>query len=190
MKLVSGTRLRILSFDLETLAAGYADPAWVPDKITCAAWSWVGEKRVHSLITGKDGFFSRELRGERIRPLLDAIAESDTLIGHNVVRFDLRTLQAECMRFGFPKLRPVRVQDTIRLGKTKGLKKGQDDLSYMVGSPVRKQTMNWEQWDRAYEEDDWATVISRCVTDVKGHKVLWERLRDRGYLQAPTMWAP
>src|SRR6187551_823836 len=40
--------LRILDFDVETVAAGFADPNWVPQKITCVAWSWIGEEKVHS----------------------------------------------------------------------------------------------------------------------------------------------
>lgn len=190
MRWRSTGRQRILDFDIETLAAGYADPAWVPDKITCAAWSWVGEKKVHSLITGKDGFFSREIRGQRLAPLLEAIGEADMLIGHNIVRFDLRVLQAECVRCGLPNLPAVKVQDTIRLVKTKGLKKGQDDLSVMLGSPVKKKAMNWEEWDRAYEQDGWAEVIDRCVTDVKGHKIMWERLREDDRLLAVRVWMP
>lgn len=162
----------------------------MPDKITCAAWSWVGEETVASLVTGKDGFFSRELRGQRLTPLLDAINQADILIGHNVLRFDLRTLRAELIRCGLPDLPRIKVQDTIRLGKVKGLKKSQDDLSIMVGSRLRKQTMNWEQWDRAYEEEGWGEVISRCESDVRQHKVLWQRLRDRGLLKPPVVWAP
>src|SRR5690349_13816195 len=42
----------ILDFDVETIAAGFADPDWVPQKITCVAWSWVGEDTVHSRICG------------------------------------------------------------------------------------------------------------------------------------------
>src|SRR5579884_2800602 len=53
---------RILDFDLETLAAGYADPAWVPDKITCISASWVGDDHVHVWITGQDGYWSRQER--------------------------------------------------------------------------------------------------------------------------------
>jgi hypothetical protein len=34
---------RILDFDIECVAAGYADPEWVPSHITAIAWSWVDE---------------------------------------------------------------------------------------------------------------------------------------------------
>ena len=39
---ISQVTPRVLDFDVETVAAGFADPDWVPQKITCVAWSWVG----------------------------------------------------------------------------------------------------------------------------------------------------
>ena len=39
---------RILDFDCETLAAGFADPEWVPNRITAIAWSWIGTDDVHT----------------------------------------------------------------------------------------------------------------------------------------------
>lgn len=190
LKLVPLRSARILDFDLETLAAGYADPQWVPDKITCAAWSWVGEQEVRSLTTGKDGFFNGTVRGARLKPLLDAIAEADVVTGHNLFRFDLRVLNAECIRCGLDSLRPLMVQDTIRLPRTKGLKKGQDDLSVILGNPLRKKTMNWAEWDAAYEEDRWPEVIERCESDVLQHKALRAKLLERKLLRAPTRWTP
>jgi DNA polymerase elongation subunit (family B) len=181
---------RVLVFDLETLAAGYADPSWVPDKITVAAWSWLDENGVESLTTGKDGFFSARLRGERLGPLLDAIREADMLVGHNILRFDLPVLQAESIRCDLPPLGPVLTHDTIRLLRTKGLKKGQDDLSVMVGSPLKKKTLNWSEWDRAYEEDGWPVPVERCVSDVRQNKTLYRRLLERGVLRPERMWRP
>ena len=184
---------RILDFDLETLAAGYADPAWVPDKITVAAWAWVQHPTetsgVRSLSTGKDGFFSKRIRGERLRPLLEAIDEADILTGHNLLRFDLRVLNAECMRCGLPTLGRQRVEDTIVLPKSKGFKKGQDDMSVTLGNPLRKKTMNWAEWDEAYEEEGWPEVIERCESDVLQHMALREKVRERGLLRTRT-WAP
>lgn len=165
---------RVLCFDLETLAAGYADPSWVPDKITVAAWSWLDESRVDFLTTGKDGFFSAGLRGERLRPLHAAIAEADMVIGHNIIRFDLPVLQAEAMRCGLPTLGPLKVHDTIKVVRSKGFKKGQDDMSVTFGSPLKKKTLNWAEWDKAYETDGWPVPIERCVTDVQQHKALYQ----------------
>lgn len=183
-------RRRTLCFDLETLAAGYADPAWVPDKITVAAWSWLDDDEVCSLSTGKDGFWSRKIRGERLQPLVEALRSCDMAVGHNVLRFDCPVLQAELIRCGQPPLGPLLVHDTIRLLKTKGLKKGQDDLSVMSGSPYAKETKNWSEWDVAYEDDGWPEVISRCKTDVQQNKWLYQELHDRGLLKPARMWRP
>lgn len=68
---------RVLDFDIETVAAGFADPDWVPQKITCVAWSWIGEDRVESRICGPEGIFGDPSRRRvMLEPLLQAIAES------------------------------------------------------------------------------------------------------------------
>lgn len=187
---VSKRDRRVLCFDLETLAAGYADPAWVPDKITVAAWSWMDGNHVEHLITGKDGFFSRRLRGERLAPIYEAIRQADLVVGHNVLRFDLGVLQAEAMRCGLKTLGPVRVRDTIRVVKSKGFKKGQDDMSVTFGNPLKKKSLNHSEWDDAYEEDGWPIPIERCVTDVQQNIELFRRQLDRGVLKPETLWRP
>lgn len=188
---VSKRKRRVLCFDLETLAAGYADPSWVPDKITVAAWSWIGETRVESLITGKDGFFSARLRGERLEPLYAAIRAADVVVGHNIVRFDLPVLQAEALRCGLPTLGPVKTHDTIRIVRTKGFKKGQDDMSVTFGSPLKKKTLNWAEWDQAYEADGWPVPVERCVTDVQQNKTLYRKQLERGdVLKSERWWRP
>jgi DNA polymerase elongation subunit (family B) len=190
LKWGSGRTLRTLAFDLETLAAGFADPDWVPQKITCAAWSWVDEKRVHSVITDKDGFFSARLRAERLRPFLDVLATADVVMGHNLLRFDLPVLNAEMLRCGVNPLKPIRVQDTIRLPKTKGLKKGQDNLSTVLGTTAQKQAMTWAEWDMAYEEDGWREIRSRAESDVVQNKEMWQRMKDEGWSKPAVWWKP
>lgn len=182
--------LRVLDFDLETLAAGFADPNWVPQKITCVAWSWVGEDRVRSLITGKDGFFSARLRAERLRPFLDVLAIADMVTGHNLLRFDLPVLNAEVLRCGDDPLEEVLVQDTIRLPKAKGLKKGQDNLSTVLGTTAQKQGMTWAEWDMAYEEESWREIRSRAESDVVQHKEMRQRMLDEGWSKPAVWWKP
>lgn len=175
---------------METLAAGYADPNWVPHKITCAAWSWIGEDRIHSVITGKDGFFDHGLRVKRLRPLLDAIAEADVLTGHNIIRYDLPVLNAEIMRSAGKPLDPIMAEDTIRLPKTKGLKKGLDNLSHILGVPASKLPLNWAEWDEAYEEKGWPEVIRRCESDVVLHKQERQAAIDAGWSKPARRWTP
>ncbi len=190
VRVIPAPEPRVLDFDIETLAAGYADPSWVPDKITAVAWSWVGSKRVY-VKCNPYAYFDREGRREMIQPLLQAIGDADIVQGHNIVRFDLRVLQAECMRLGLPLLPELKVIDTMRLPKAKGYKKGQDDLAVAVGLKESKQKMGWQEWDDAYEEGPpWTTVRSRVVSDVRQHKALTEELQRRGMVKPPSVWRP
>ena len=183
-------QLKILDFDIETLAAGFADPNWVPQKITCISWSWIGSDEVKSVTTGKDGFFDKRIRGKRIAQFLKEFEEADIVTGHNLLRFDLPVLNAECILCGLGKLPSIRVQDTMKLPKTKGLKKGLDNIGIMLGSPQEKQAMNWAEWDSAYEVDGWPEIISRCESDVLLHKQIRQAMIDEDILGPITTWTP
>lgn len=178
---------RILDFDVETIAAGFADPQWVPQKITCVAWSWVGEDICHSKICGPTGIFGNPgRRASMLKPLLKAIGEADMVTGHNILRFDLRVVNAECMRLGLPVIRRVLVDDTMRLPKSTGFKKGQDVLGKLYRLERGKLALNWQDWQDAYDEKGWPTVRERAESDVLMHKEIREELRSLGYLKTPV----
>lgn len=174
---------RILDFDIETVAAGFADPAWVPQDVTCIAWSWIGEEKVSS-VTRLDGAEKMLVR------FLEEYERADILTGHNIIRFDLPVLNAEVIRHGLPALGPKMVQDTMRLPKSKGLKKGQDVLGKMLGTPTDKLPLNWWEWRDAYNEPGWKTVVLRCEGDVIQHKQIRQRMQERNLLAAPRIWRP
>jgi hypothetical protein len=134
------------------------------------------------------GFFKDLPRKRMLEPLLKAIDEADMLIGHNITRFDLPILNAECLRLGFGPLKPIWVHDTMSLVKTKGFKKGQDVLSGVLGVVAEKQAMNWHQWQEAYAEDGWKSIKSRCAGDVVQHKEMYMSIK--GWLRPPRMWKP
>lgn len=174
---------RILDWDLESRAIGFADPEWVPQEVTAIAWSWIGDEHVSyaTLLDGADYMFGC---------FLDAYKQADMITGHNVIRFDLRVLQADLLRCGFPKLTPIKVQDTIRIVKTKGFKKGQDNISVLLHNPLQKMQLNWQEWHEAYEESDWRTVVERVVADVRQHKIMRAQMIERGWLRPSVMWSP
>jgi DNA polymerase elongation subunit (family B) len=182
---------RILDFDIETVAAGFADPEWVPQKITCVAWSWIDSDVVESRVCGPLGIFGKpELRARMLKPLLDAFAEADMVTGHNIRRFDLPVIQAEVMRLGLPSLRPLLVQDTIKLRTSKGFKKGQDTLGRLFRIQDEKLALDWQAWQDAYDETDWQTIRDRAESDVRMHKQLREKLIEHNYLKEPRTWTP
>lgn len=185
-----GDAPRILDWDIETVAAGFDDPQWVPQKITCVAWSWVGDEKVETRVCGPSGIFGRpQRRAAMLKPLLSAMREADMLTGHNLLRFDLPILNGECLRLGLEPLPAFRVQDTMRLVKTKGFKKGQDNLARLLKGPG-KLALDWQAWQDAYDEPGWPTVRERCASDVRGHKVLREEMLTRGWLRPAVWWRP
>lgn len=182
------TPLRVLDFDIETVAAGFADPQWVPNRTICWAYCWVGEKEAKVSALPVADFYNHEARAAFLRPLFDIIAEADVLTGHNIVRFDLPVLNAECMLLGLPTIGAKLVQDTIKLPKSKGFKKGQDNMSHALGVKEEKLPLSWAQWEAAYAEPDLATVKERCASDVLMHIQMREKMRQVGLLGPPRMW--
>lgn len=183
---------RVLDFDLETIAAGFADPEWVPQKITCVAWSWVGSDSVSvETCGGSSGLYeSPQKRRRMLDRFLKDYAQADMVTGHNLLRFDLPILNAECMRLGLPPLGPVRVEDTMRIRRSKGFKKGQDNLAGLVQTHERKLALDWQQWEDAYAEPGWPTVMDRARSDVVMHKQLRLAMKERGWLKPPVTWRP
>lgn len=129
-----------------------------------------------------------EERRRFLQPLLDHIDEADVLTGHNIRRYDLPVLAAECMKLNLPTVGSRLTQDTIRVPKSKGFKKGQDNLAVLLDVPLPKKALNWMEWQNAYGEADLGTVRERVVGDVLQHKLLRLRMMERGWLEAPRMW--
>lgn len=186
---ISQVTPRVLDFDVETVAAGFADPDWVPQKITCVAWSWIGEPSVHSRICTPAGLYGKpQLRAKMLDALLTQIERADILTGHNIARFDLPVINAEAVRLGLRPVERAVVQDTMKLVRTKGLKKGQDNLGRMLRLDDEKLALDWQAWQDAYDEKDWQTIRDRAESDVLMHKEMRAVLLERGILREPFTW--
>jgi DNA polymerase elongation subunit (family B) len=180
-----------LAFDMETLAAGYADPQWVPSKITCIAWKFLdSDYEPETEISDFEGFFLPSVRREMVQKFLNDYNQADAVVGHNLLRYDLPVLNAECLRLDLPPLKPILVYDSIRLVKTKGFKKGLDNMGELLKVPVHKQAMSWQEWEHAYEQHDWPLVRSRCASDVELQMEVFKRAQSRGWLKPPVLWKP
>lgn len=174
---------------METLAAGYADPAWVPDKITCISASWCDSDEMHTWIAGQTAWWSREGRARTmLRPFWELLSKADVVTGHNIKRFDLRVFNAEAMRCGVEPIRRIKVEDTMSILKAKGFKKGLDNIAVELGVDGKKKAMSWAEWDLAYEDPSWAEVIERCESDVRLHKLIRVEMQKRGWLKGITTW--
>lgn len=123
-----------------------------------------------------------------LRPLLDAIEAADVVTGHNIARFDLPVINAEAMRLGLEPVRDVMVEDTMRLVRAKGFKKGQDNLAVLYGVSEKKFSLSWQEWQDAYDESGWGVIRHRCESDVLSHKQIRERLIAAGHLKPARRW--
>ena len=179
---------RVLDFDIETVAAGFADPQWVPNRAVCWSYCWTDEKEAKVSALPVRDFYDHEARRAFLNPLFDMIAEADVLTGHNIIRFDLPVLNAECLLLGLPTIGAKLVQDTIRLPKSKGFKKGQDNVSHALGVKEEKMPLSWAKWEAAYAEPDLTTIKERCASDVLMHIQMRQKMIERGILGAPRMW--
>lgn len=192
MRLTSDRPVRILDFDIETIAAGFADPDWVPQKVTCIAWSWIGSDEVRvKTCGGSAGLYEKPAKRQAM--LADFLVDyhrADMVTGHNLLRFDLPVLNADIMRLGLPPLGAKLVQDTMRLPKSKGFKKGQDNLAGLLETYERKLALDWQQWEAAYRTPGWPVVMDRARSDVIMHKEMRALLIERGMLKAATTWRP
>lgn len=180
---------RILDFDVETVAAGFADPQWVPNRITAVAWSWLGEDKVEvrTIVDYADtheAFLEAFFLG--CKPMLEELtfelALADVWTGHNIGRFDIGVMNAELMRLGLPRLAVTETIDTMRLKSSKGFKKGQDVMAEVFDVPAEKKPMNWAQWQKAYATPGWPEIRERVAGDVVQHKLLLARLTELDYL--------
>lgn len=184
MRLTVARKLAILDFDCEARATGYGDPNWVPQEVTAIAWSWIGDEKIVVCLrcNGARRMFER---------FQAAYARADVVTGHNLRRFDLPLLNAECLRLGLPSLGPKMVQDTLRdLVRTKGMKRDQSNLAKHFRLPVDKLALDWQDWQDAYADKGWAMVRERVVSDVAQNKLLREALLERDWLKEARLWTP
>lgn len=120
--------------------------------------------------------------------LLYNIGQADMLTGHNLIRFDLPVVNAEAMRLNLEPIKNVLVQDTMKMPKAKGFKKGQDNLGRLLKVPIDKVALDWQAWQDAYDDPEWRVVIERCAGDVLQHKLIRDEMLTRGWIKPPTYW--
>jgi hypothetical protein len=192
----------LLVYDLETYATGFADPAWVPQVVTCVAWKWLdmpgdptSETEVSASVDYRDlgcpmpHLDPRAIRG-MLAPFLRAYAAADAVVTYNGTRFDQPILNAMAWYVGYPPIPGTLVFDLHAFGKVKGMKKGLDNVAGHLGVQAHKQAMNHSQWQAAYLEPGWPTIKSRATSDVLLTEQVFHAVKDDGWLRQPRRWKP
>ena len=191
-----------LVYDVETYATRFADPAWVPQVVTCLAWKWLDEpggpksvvyvsasedwRRGSIPMSHLDPYAIRMMLADFIIPYLEA----DAVVTYNGARFDQPVLNAMMWYIGGKPLRETLVYDLHQFGKVKGMKKGLDNVAVHLGVSEEKQAMNHAEWQAAYLEPGWPTIKSRAMSDVLLTEAVYHAVKNEGWLRQPRRWKP
>ena len=187
---------RILIYDLETYATGFADPSWVPQVVTCVAWKWLGEKGVFARASidyarpRSMPHLQHEAIKRMTKPFLAALEKADAVITYNGQRFDQPVLNGTMYYIGLPPLRQILNYDLHDFGKTKGVKKGLDNTAVHLGSVEQKLALNHAQWTEGYLEAGWPTIKERAKSDVELTEEVFYLKKEAGWLKSPRKWSP
>ena len=187
---------RILIYDLETYATGFADPSWVPQVVTCVAWKWLGEEDVFARAS-IDYARPRSMPHlqptaikKMTKPFLTALEKADAVITYNGQRFDQPVLNGTMYYIGLPPLRQILNYDLHDFGKVKGVKKGLDNTAVHLGALEHKLALNHAQWTEGYLEPGWPTIKERAKSDVELTEEVFYLKQKAGWLKNPRKWTP
>ena len=192
----STSKLGLLIYDLETYATGFSDPAWVPQVITCVAWKWMGkpETYVEASIDYAEPWCMPHLQREAIlrmlEPFLAALDQASSVVTYNGKRFDQPVLNGSMFYVGLPPIGEMKVYDLHDFGKTKGLKRGLDNLAIHLGAVESKLSMNHAEWTEGYLEPWWSTIKERAASDVRLTEEVYHLKEELGWLKSPKVWTP
>lgn len=187
---------KILFYDLETYATGFADPNWVPQVITCVGWKWYGEEDVfaEASITYAEPGSMPHLQPHAIHqmlvPFLTDLAQADAVATYNGRRFDNPVLNGTMWYIGLPPIHSIKTYDLHYFGKTKGLKKGLDNVAVHLGAVEEKLAMNHSEWTEGYLEPGWKTIIERAKSDVRLTEEVFNLKKAAGWLKPAVNWKP
>lgn len=186
----------ILVYDLETYATGFADPNWVPQVITCVAWTFLdsGDVRSEASIDYAEWGMMPHLQSEAIlrmlEPFLAALDNASAVMTYNGKRFDQPVLNGTMFYCGLPPLSEVKVYDLHDFGKIKGVKRGLDNIAVHLGAKEEKLAMNHAQWAEGYLEPGWKTIKERARSDVRLTEEVYHLKNELGWIRPPKMWVP
>lgn len=197
MKITPKPPERRLVYDVESYATGFADPAWVPQVVTCIGWKWYGEDDVQ--VRASTDYRDPRCPMPHLDPngirvmLADFIMDylqADAAITYNGSRFDQPILNAMMWYVGGKPLPPIDLYDLHRFGSVKGMKKGLDNVAIALGVAAEKQAMNHAEWQAAYLEPGWPTIKSRATSDVLLTEAVHDAVQEMGWLKPAERWYP
>jgi hypothetical protein len=190
---------RLLVYDLETYATGFADPNWVPQVVTCVAWKWLGEPKRKTYVSASTDFRDPECPMPHLDPaaihsmmvpFLVALEQATAVVTYNGLRFDNPVLNGTMWLTGQRPIGPISTYDLHDFGRTKGVKKGLDNTAVKLGAATEKLSLNHAQWQEGYLEPGWGTIKARAKSDVVLTEQVFDLKKELGWLKPPKLWKP
>lgn len=180
---------RILDFDCEVRPLSYLGGDYTTGDITAIAWTFLDEDEVHCEVQS----FAPGSLDHMLSQFLKAYDEADIVVGHYVRGFDLPVIQGALLEKSMPPLSPKLVNDTkVDLMVSKYLSLSQESLAAQLGLDEPKDHMTQGDWRSAnrLEPEGIKRVRERVTADVEQNVALYSRLKQLGWLKAPSLWNP
>jgi len=178
--------LRVLDFDCENRPLSYLGGDFTTPELTVIAWKFPREDL--QVMYQPEHTLSEMLSG-----FVEAYDSADMVTGHNILKHDLRLINAMLLEHGQPPLRPKLVSDTYRdLKRRSPGFASQASLAEMLGVRAPKVGMTTPGWRKANRllPEGVERAVNRGVGDVRQHILLRKELLKRGWLRPPRIWYP
>lgn len=192
------SRLRLLHFDTESRPLSYHGSDFTTPEITAIGYKFARESGpVTAWVLGHECSACGHNDGDNLRDMLEGFLvvwnAAEIVSGHNLIRHDLKRLNAMLLEHGMPPLGPKVVSDTYAdLKKREPGFGSQSTLAEMLGVKAAKVGMSTPSWRTANRllPPGLAKTERRVVGDVRQHIALRRRLLELNWLHAPRMWRP
>lgn len=190
---------KILLWDIETshnlvaafrLFEDYTPPENIVQErfIICAAWKWLGDKKVSSVSVLDDPeLFALNPYDDLhvLKTLHSVLSEADVIVAHNGDKYDIKFTEGRMLMQGLDPLPPLTKIDTLKVAKKRFLFNSNklDYLGQILGVGRKKKTGN-QLWLKVLQGDPQA--IKKMVTYNEGDVTLLEKvfLKLRPYMSA------
>lgn len=184
--------VKILFFDIETAPeTAYIWKRWdtsvgesqvkEPGYLLCISWAWAGETPQTQGLYGSRDWKRGEKTNDKqlVKKAWDLFNEADIIVGHNVKRFDIATLNARFVKYNLPPPSPFKIVDTyLLLKKSFNMpSRSLESASIFFGIDVKeKQPFTlWRDCMNGVSEA-WDRLLSYCAHDVHVVEQLYYKL--------------
>lgn len=152
-----------------------------PGYLLCISWAWMGEApQTLGIYNGRSW-----KRGDRrddsqvVKKAHELFDEADIIVGHNVERFDIATLNARFVKYNLPPPSPFKVCDTYKLLKKyfNMPSRSLESASVYFGIEI-KEKQPFSLWRDCMDgvAEAWERLLTYCAHDVTVVRQLYYKL--------------